>query len=83
MDHKGPVARIDWFQVLTDLSRRGLTVAAIAHQVGIPKATLMGWKNLGHEPRHADGERMLKFWARVMAVDIDTAPRTHAPEWMR
>lgn len=83
MSHKGPVSRIDWFQVLTDLSRRGLTVAAIAHQVRIPKATLMGWKNLGHEPRHADGEVVLRFWARVLELPVEKAPRTHAPEWLR
>lgn len=83
MTHKGPVVRVDWLQVMLDLQRRGFTVQAVSSQIAVPKATLMGWKNLGAEPRYADGERLLAFWARVTERPAAEAPRTHAPEWLR
>ncbi|GAB2494033.1 hypothetical protein [Arenimonas alkanexedens] len=82
MSHKGPVERVDWFQVLLDLSRRGYALQAIAAQIAVPKSTLMGWKNQGHEPRHVEGERLLIFWARATEHDVAKAPRTHAPNWL-
>lgn len=82
MSHKGPVVRVDWFQVLVDLGRRGYSVAEVSKQVSVPKATLMGWKNLGHEPRHVEGERLLLFWARALDRPLSEAPRTHAPHWL-
>ncbi len=82
MSHKGPVSRVDWFQILVDLSRRGYTVRAVAVQVGVPHSTLMGWKNLGHEPKHTEGERLLAFWARALDREASAAPRTQAPPWL-
>lgn len=71
--------RVDWPQILRDLGRKGYATESIAQVLGIPKATLMGWKNLGVEPKYADGEALLIFWA---SVTTDQVPRTNCPRWL-
>ena len=62
-----PDQRVNWWQVIEDLRRAGMTTEAVAKAVAIPKSTLLGYKNLAAEPRHADGERLLALWrATVM-----------------
>lgn len=52
---------INWWQVVTDL-QMFMSVAALSEVVVIPKSTIMGYKNGGAEPKHADGERLLSLW---------------------
>lgn len=56
------VSRIDWFRVLMDLKRAGLSLEAIAAKVGVSKSAVIGWKNLFAEPKHGDGERLIWLW---------------------
>lgn len=70
---------IDWWQVVVDVERRGYTQAAAAAAVGVSASTLKGWKNLGAEPGHAAGERLLTLWAQVMQCPADDAPRAVLP----
>jgi hypothetical protein len=58
----------DWWRVIQDLHMHGLTLVAIAEATYIPKSTLHGYKNLGVEPKHADGERLIALW-RTRMVD--------------
>ncbi len=74
--------RVDWWAVLHELNRLGITVAAAAHQIGVPKATVLGWKNAGAEPRHADGEALVALWSRVTNKPADAVPKTNAPAWL-
>lgn len=52
---------IDWFQIITELTRQGFSSKAIANRIGVPKSTLLGWKQ-GSEPRYSDGHRLIGFW---------------------
>lgn len=54
--------RVDWWRVLADLNRFGLSVTDVSSQTSIPRSTLDGYKNLNVEPKHADGERLLALW---------------------
>jgi len=63
--------RVDWFQILADLRRIGLTDVVVAEQTGIPRTTLLGYKQ-GAEPKHADGERLLAFWRQNMIPPVPT-----------
>lgn len=56
--------RIDWFRVLMDLKRAGLSLETIATRIGVSKSGVIGWKNLYAEPKHTDGERLIALWVR-------------------
>lgn len=69
-----PVQRVDWFQVLMDLKRAGLSSAAVAAMVVVSKSTVIGWKNLGAEPKHVEGERLVELWCRATGLTRDKLP---------
>lgn len=73
--------RVDWFAVLIDLNRKGLTTVGIAQTIGTPRSTVLGWKQ-GGEPNHADGERLVALWLRMTEQPRDRLPMTHCPEWL-
>ena len=58
--------RLDWWRVIEDLRRTGLSIEGIAEGTQIPKSTLMGYRNLGAEPKHADGEQLKNLRLRRM-----------------
>lgn len=62
----------DWWQIITDIKQSGLSIAQAATQTGIPRTTLLGYRNDGAEPRHSDGELLLKLWRerRLPAVPL-------------
>ena len=72
--------RIDWFAVFCDLNRRGISVQGVAEEIGVPKSTLLGWKQ-GAEPKHGDGERLIGFWCRVMERQREALPLVSGGDW--
>ncbi len=66
---------VDWWQVVVDLERCGYTLAAMAAAVGVASSTLKGWKNLGAEPGHSAGERLLGLWVLVTGRKTAEVPR--------
>ena len=54
--------RVDWWRLLEDLRRTGLSLEAISGAVSIPKSTLLGYRNLDAEPKHADGTLLVALW---------------------
>ncbi|WP_313188865.1 hypothetical protein [Pantoea sp.] len=58
------IYKVDWFQVLSDISRKGYSLQAIAEEVNVVPSTLMGWKK-GSSPRHHTGEALIELWCRV------------------
>jgi hypothetical protein len=54
--------RVDWWRVLEDLRRSGLSMDSISQAVGIPRSTLLGYRNLDAEPKHADGSLVVALW---------------------
>lgn len=75
--------RCDWWQVIQDLQMHGMTIGGIAEITFIPKATIMGYKNQGAEPKHADGERLIALWRQRMLPPlpvVEGATRTRRVE---
>lgn len=72
---RAPETRIDWFRVLEDVGRMDFSLYDVAQFTTIPKSSLLGYKNSGSEPPHAVGEVLIQFWAEVMGLDPDAAPR--------
>lgn len=67
--------RVDWFRVVAELQRAGYNIENIAAAIGVAKSTLMGWRNFPyHEPRHADGERLIVLWCRVVQQPREALP---------
>jgi len=67
--------RVDWFRVVAELQGKGYNIENIAAAIGVAKSTLMGWRNFPyHEPRHADGERLVQLWCRVLAQPREALP---------
>lgn len=75
-------SRVDWLAILLELGRLGYSTYALATALRIPRATLMGWKNSGVEPKHGDGEAVLALWSRIVGRPVAEAPRTNAPRWL-
>lgn len=70
---------VDWKEVFLQLQREGWSTHEIAHFTGISKSTFMGWKNDDAQPRHAQGERMIAFWAQALAKHRDQLPMKPMP----
>ncbi|OXJ16000.1 hypothetical protein [Burkholderia sp. HI2500] len=69
-----PAQSVDWFRVLEDVRRADFTLAEIAQYTQIPRTTLLGYRNLGAEPKHYAGVTLLKLWAQVTGNAPDQAP---------
>ena len=68
---RGPYRRppgTDWPRLMLDLRIAGLSLGRIAQALGCSRSTVQGWA-AGHEPRPADGERLLTLWAKHVAKD--------------
>lgn len=77
----GPTHRIDWFQVIIDLGRRGYTPQSVADAIHVPRTTLLGWKQ-GAEPKHADGEKLVAMWSSCCGLSRDQVPMTPLHPWV-
>jgi hypothetical protein len=66
--------RVDWFRVLAELQGKGYSVTAVASAIDTPKSTVMGWRILDAEPRHAEGELLVGLWCQVMEEPRDALP---------
>lgn len=64
--------RVDWWKVITDLGKAGLSLTDISVAAIIPRSTLDGYKNMNVEPKHADGERLLALWRLKCAPSVPT-----------
>ncbi|WP_291973255.1 helix-turn-helix transcriptional regulator [Candidatus Symbiopectobacterium sp.] len=56
--------QIDWFNVIIDIERAGMTQQQIAQTVHVSKSALYGWK-AGAVPRYDDGEALIRLWELV------------------
>ena len=75
-----PARSIDWFQVITEISRAGHPMQTIAQSIGVARTTLLGWKQ-GAEPRHSEGDRLLTLWTSVTGRDRAAAPMVSISDW--
>lgn len=58
------IHKIDWFRLLSDISRQGYSLQVIADELDVVASTLIGWKK-GASPRHHTGEALIEMWCRV------------------
>lgn len=73
--------RVDWFRVITDMSRAGYSAHVVANVIGVARTTLIGWKQ-GAEPRYTEGERLVDLWCRTLRKDRSKLPMvTIADYW--
>lgn len=56
-------ARRDWFQVLRDLKRAGVSLHAVARRCGRDHSTVVGWGE-GSEPKESDARIVLSLYAQ-------------------
>lgn len=72
--------KVDWFTVITDLSKAGYSPQSVADAVGVARTTLLGWKQ-GAEPRYSEGERLVAFWCQQMGRERGRVPMVGPDDW--
>lgn len=66
--------RVDWFRITAELQGKGYSLANISAAIDVPKSTILGWRSLDAEPRHADGERLIALWGQVLQLPREALP---------
>lgn len=68
--------RTDWFRILADLQRHGISNSKAAALIGVPQSTLAGWKGPTQpEPSYEDGWRLVTLWEQVTGDKAQDRPR--------
>lgn len=52
---------VDWFRVLAELRRAGMSQSAVAEAIDVPRDRLKEWAR-GKSPRYDDGRALLMIW---------------------
>lgn len=65
---------IDWFRIVSDLQRRDYSLRKTCRTLNRSAMTVHGWAN-GTEPRHRDGEALIRLWCEATGNVRDSAPR--------
>jgi hypothetical protein len=65
--------RVDWFRILVQLQGEGYSLHGIAHFTGIPKASLLGYKQ-GIQPTYNTGVKLIHCWAQATGKATSDAP---------
>lgn len=56
---------VDWFRILADLRRVGLSQCEVARRIQVPRNRLKHWAE-GATPGYDDGRALLMLWRRSM-----------------
>jgi len=67
--------RVDWWQVVTDLERRGISHERVAAECLRSKSWVDCVKNGQSEPRFHDGLIVLSLWAHAIGRPLEERPR--------
>jgi hypothetical protein len=82
-----PVTQVDWMALIDDVAlllgvvepvseqRLRASTVAVAAYLDVPRSTLRNWLD-GSEPKHSDGERLLRVWVCLTGKAETFAPRT-------
>ncbi|EBY6473968.1 hypothetical protein EU408_11970 [Salmonella enterica subsp. enterica] len=66
--------RLDWFRVITEITRSGVSMQSLAEELDVSRPTLLNWKQ-GAEPRHCDGENLIELWCALTHQERGNLPR--------
>ncbi|VUD66327.1 hypothetical protein TDB9533_03561 [Thalassocella blandensis] len=66
--------RVDWNRIITDLERNKVCCYKLSKRSGIPRTTLLGWKNHGNRPKLEDGLPVINIWCQVFDKEFDEIP---------
>ncbi len=70
---------IDWYRLISDITRTGISGYDLADQTGIARSTIMGWRDGIANPKWDDGEVIIALWCRVKDLDRSLLPRMPKP----
>jgi hypothetical protein len=70
--------RVDWFRIIDELTRQGVSLYGIEAAIGLSPQKLCGYKQ-GSEPKHTDGEALLGLWCQVTSKRREMAPTEKVP----
>lgn len=76
-----PMMRVDWWQIVVDLSRKGMAQQEVGRAINKPSSTVHGWK-MGAEPKHADGEILIALWCEKTGNTRELVPMTSRFTWL-
>ena len=62
------VVKVDWFRVISDLERLGITIQSQAVESEVSPGTIYYWRN-GGSPKHYNGELLLQLYMRVVGEE--------------
>ncbi len=71
--HVTPAPAIDWNSLFLTLQREGYTMNNVAAYTRIARSTMESWRR-GAEPRHQDGETVIKFWSEATQLPRESLP---------
>lgn len=75
-----PAPPIDWNRVFLTLRNEGYTLHDVEAFTRIPRGTMRSWAT-GSEPRHQDGETIIKFWSEATQLPRESLPVRVAGEF--
>lgn len=55
----------DWFRIITDLTRKGMTEREIEERIGAGKSSVNHYKSQGREPLYSTGAALVALHAEV------------------
>lgn len=56
--------KIDWFMIISDLKKAGVSGREIARRLNVSVSTVVMWKN-GASPRYEKGVKLMQMWESV------------------
>lgn len=69
------VRRIDWFRVLADLKRAGMSLGMVASLTGVSKSVLIGLRNKDADTRSHAAECIVTLWMQATGQAWADLPR--------
>lgn len=70
--------RIDWFRIVADLRKVGVSRSVVCKELDIPRSTLQGWCDQIGNPRLEPGMRLINYWCKKCGRKVEETP-VHNP----
>lgn len=67
------MVQVDWFAVICELKRMGISTYRVSQETAIPQSTLIGYKG-GAEPKFSDGEILVEYYRAVTGKGLGEVP---------